>query len=149
MPIIKIQSEDFHLQSEVDAMRALHKNFGAMVTFTGLVRDEGWITEMVLEHYPAMTQKTMEAIGAEAIQRFDLTDCLIIHRYGALKPGEQIMMVATLAKSRKPAFEAADFLMDWLKTKAPFWKKEIGTEGDNWVDAKDADDQHAAEWDKT
>ncbi len=127
------------------------KNPGAIVTFTGLVRgleERGKLEALELEHFPGMTEKQLEYVAKEARKRWDLQDCLIIHRYGALKPKEQIVLVACISAHRRDAFEAASFLMDWLKTEAPFWKKEIYSDGTSWVEAKDADQEKAKEWNK-
>ena len=122
---------------------------GALVTFSGIVRGgEGDVAAMMLEHYPGMTEAALEEIEAEACARWDLSASLIIHRVGRLMPGENIMMVAAASRHRKAAFEAAEFLMDYLKTRAPFWKKEETPEGARWVDAREADDDAAARWAK-
>jgi len=111
------------------------------------VRDEGGtLTAMDIEHYPGMTEKALEAIRQEAMTRWSLTDALIIHRYGPLKPGEQIMMVATASRHRADAFQAAEFLMDFLKSRAPFWKKEKGADGEDWVEAKETDEDALKRW---
>jgi molybdopterin synthase catalytic subunit len=121
---------------------------GAIVTFTGVVRNtaEGDLQAMEIEHYPGMTQSALTAIAEEARTRWSLDDVLVIHRHGRLVPGEQIMMVATAARHRKDAFEAAEFLMDYLKSRAPFWKKEIGTRGADWVAARDEDEDALGRW---
>jgi molybdopterin synthase catalytic subunit len=133
--------------AEVEAFTKTATGAGAIVTFSGLVRDEGGtLTEMEIEHYPGMTEKALEAIRAEAVTRWSLTDALVIHRFGQLKPGEQIMMVATASRHRSDAFQAAEFLMDYLKSRAPFWKKELGADGQTWVDAKDTDEDALKRW---
>ena len=119
---------------------------GAVVTFTGVVRGDGRMAAMEIEHYPGMTEKAITAIAAEAVGRWALTDALVIHRYGRLGADEPIMMVATAAPHRADAFAAAEFLMDYLKTRAPFWKKEIGTDGAAWVAAKDEDEDALKRW---
>ncbi|MGH1331821.1 MAG: molybdenum cofactor biosynthesis protein MoaE [Paracoccaceae bacterium] len=120
---------------------------GAIVSFTGLVRDEGGtLSRMEIEHYPGMTERALEAIAREAVERWSLVDALVIHRFGALRAGEVIMMVATAARHRQQAFEAADFLMDYLKSRAPFWKKEFGEAGQSWVAAKDEDEAALKRW---
>jgi len=132
----RIQKDDFDAPMEVGAMYDACDNPGAVVTFTGLVRGrdgEKQLLALELEHYPGMGEKQLAAIEAEARKRWDLQDCLIIHRHGRLKPKEQIVMVACISAHRRDAFEAASFLMDWLKTKAPFWKKEIYADGSTWV----------------
>ncbi len=121
---------------------------GAIVTFTGITRDvsEGDLQAMEIEHYPGMTEKALGDIRAQAMDRFRLIDAVIIHRYGRLSPGETIMMVATAAPHRRDAFEAADFLMDYLKSRAPFWKREITARGADWVAAKDEDEDALNRW---
>lgn len=143
MPI-RVQEADFDLGLEAEALQA---GAGAVVTFTGVVRGDG-VTAMTLEHYPGMTEAALEAIETEARGRWSLTGVLIIHRIGRLLPGERIMMVGAASHHRAAAFEAAAFLMDYLKIRAPFWKKE-NTSGDaRWVDAREIDDAAAARWDK-
>jgi molybdopterin synthase catalytic subunit len=119
---------------------------GAVVSFTGVVRGTGGLARMVIEHYPGMTERAIAAFAEEARDRWELADVLVIHRFGSLKPGEPIMMVATASRHRTAAFEAAEFLMDWLKSRAPFWKKEIGTDGEAWVAAKDEDETALDRW---
>ncbi|AUQ51321.1 molybdenum cofactor biosynthesis protein MoaE [Phaeobacter inhibens] len=125
-------------------------NAGALVTFTGVVRgsEKGDMVAMEIEHYPGMTERAIETITQEAQQRWSLADALVIHRHGRLVPGEQIMMVATAARHRSDAFEAAEYLMDYLKSRAPFWKKEMTQDGTgNWVEAKDSDEEALTRWD--
>jgi molybdopterin synthase catalytic subunit len=123
------------------------KGVGAVVTFSGLVRDNGGqLTAMEIEHYPGMTEKAISAIMEEAVARWGLADALVIHRYGVLRSGEPIMMVATAASHRADAFAAAEFLMDYLKSRAPFWKKEISANGADWVAAKDSDEAALTRW---
>ncbi|MEL6793002.1 MAG: molybdopterin synthase catalytic subunit MoaE [Pseudomonadota bacterium] len=143
---VRVQAEDFDLGAEAEALGAGGAT-GAVVTFTGLVRGGADDVEaMTLEHYPGMTEAALEEIEARAMARWPLTGALIIHRVGRLLPGERIMMVATASPHRKAAFEAAEFLMDYLKTRAPFWKKEeVGGEG-RWVDAREEDDAAAERW---
>lgn len=144
---VRVQQDDFDLGAELDALRAGRTDIGALVSFSGLVRDDsGDLEALELEHYPGMTEKALGEIEAEARARWALNDSLIIHRYGPLKPGEQIMMVAAAAPHRKAAFEAADFLMDFLKSRAPFWKKEHGVAGAAWVDAKEDDEAALKRW---
>ncbi len=146
---VRVQQEGFDLGAESDGFAARVSGAGAIVTFTGVVRDAdaGGLVAMEIEHYPAMTQKALEAIAAEARARWSLADALVIHRYGRLAPGERIMMVATAARHRKHAFEAAEYLMDYLKSRAPFWKKEILTDGRaGWVDAKADDEDALSRW---
>ncbi|MBK0326432.1 molybdenum cofactor biosynthesis protein MoaE [Rhodobacteraceae bacterium F11138] len=123
-------------------------DMGAIVTFTGVVRDNDArnLTAMEIEHYPGMTQSALTRIAAQAQDRWNLGDVLVIHRYGRLRPGEQIMMVATAARHRKAAFEAAEFLMDYLKSRAPFWKKEITADAAEWVAARDEDESALKRW---
>ena len=145
---VRVQEEDFDLGVEAAALRGSGVA-GALVTFSGIVRGgEGDVAAMMLEHYPGMTEAALEEIEAEACARWDLSASLIIHRVGRLMPGENIMMVAAASRHRKAAFEAAEFLMDYLKTRAPFWKKEETPEGARWVDAREADDDAAARWAK-
>lgn len=142
---VLVQEADFDPAVALDGFGA---GAGAIVTFTGLVRDldEGRLIRMEIEHYPAMTKPALEAILAEATRRWSLSDALVIHRFGALVPGERIMMVATAARHRAGAFAAAEFLMDYLKSRAPFWKKEITASGEAWVDSKDADEAALGRW---
>ena len=124
-------------------------NAGAIVTFTGVVRgsDNGDMIAMEIEHYPGMTERAIRKIADEAMARWSLADVLVIHRHGRLVPGEQIMMVATASRHRLHAFEAAEFLMDYLKSRAPFWKKELLQDGaGNWVEAKDSDEEALDRW---
>lgn len=147
--IIKVQQEDFDAAAEVRALAGGHQDVGAIVTFTGLVRGGDGAT-LTLEHYAAMTDKELTAIAGDAAARWPLIDLAIIHRYGPLKAGEQIVLVVTLAAHRRDAFEAAEFLIDWLKTKAPFWKKEDAggeTPGEaKWVEARAEDNAAAERW---
>jgi molybdopterin synthase catalytic subunit len=121
---------------------------GALVTFTGIVRnnDAGDLLALEIEHYPVMTQSALENIASQAMEKWSLADCLIIHRFGHLTLGEPIMMVATAAPHRAAAFAAADFMMDYLKSRAPFWKKEVTDAGVEWVAAKDLDEQALSRW---
>ncbi|WP_323786394.1 molybdenum cofactor biosynthesis protein MoaE [Thalassovita sp.] len=146
--IIRVQPEPFDLGSETDAFADAQKSMGAVVTFTGIVRDlpgEG-LDRMEIEHYPGMTEKALEKIAAQAMERWNLGDILIIHRYGNLKADDRIMMVATSSRHRADAFAAAEFLMDYLKSRAPFWKKEFTTSGAEWVAAKDEDEAALDRW---
>ena len=144
---VRVQREDFDLGAELRALRAGRTGLGALVSFTGLVRDAGGaVAAIELEHYPGMTERALAAIEAEARSRWPLDACLIVHRYGRLFPGEQIVMVATASAHRGAAFAAAEFLMDYLKSRAPFWKKETGPQGSAWVDAREADEQALARW---
>lgn len=145
---IRVQETAFALGEELERFAAGRAETGAVVSFTGQVRDEGGrMAAMEIEHYPGMTQRAIAAIAQEAVRRWALTDCLVIHRYGRLAPGDRIMMVATAAPHRGDAFAAAEFLMDYLKSRAPFWKKETGADGAAWVAAKDADEAALTRWD--
>jgi molybdopterin synthase catalytic subunit len=144
---VQVQSAPFDLGAETAAFAAAVPGAGAVVTFTGLVRDNsGRLSAMEIEHYPGMTEKAISAIAAEAVTRWSLTDALVIHRHGRLAAGEAIMMVATAAPHRGDAFAAAEFLMDYLKSRAPFWKKEIGADGVEWVAARDEDEVALKRW---
>jgi molybdopterin synthase catalytic subunit len=146
---VRVQREDFDLGAELAGLRAGRTDIGALVSFTGLVRDHAGaapIAGMELEHYPGMTERALQAIEAEACARWPLQASLIIHRYGALAPGDQIMMVAVASSHRQAAFEAAEFLMDYLKSRAPFWKKETTAEGARWVDARETDEAALGRW---
>lgn len=144
---IRVQSEAFDPGAEANAFTARAEGAGAVVTFSGIVRGEaGRLAGMTIEHYPGMTEKALKSHAEEAVRRFALTDTLVIHRYGDLAPGEVIMMVATAAPHRKDAFDAAEFLMDYLKSRAPFWKKETGADGETWVAAKDEDEAALRRW---
>lgn len=144
---VVVQSEVFDAGAELNAFAKGRPDVGAIVTFTGLVRDvPGGLQGMEIEHYPGMTAKAIEAIASEAQSRWSLADVLVIHRYGVLQAADPIMMVATASKHRADAFAAADFLMDYLKSRAPFWKKETTGEGASWVDAKDEDEAALNRW---
>ena len=145
---VTVQSQPFDLGAISAAFAAGRHDLGAVVTFTGIVRDDaGTLDRMEIEHYPGMTEKALTAIAEEAMRRWSLADALVIHRHGRLAPGERIMMVATAARHRKDAFEAAEYLMDYLKSRAPFWKKEILSGGSaDWVAAKDADEDALKRW---
>ena len=144
---VAVQSAPFDPGAELSAFSAGVQGAGAVVSFTGLVRDEGGrLSAMEIEHYPGMTEKAISAMVEEAARRWALVDALVIHRHGRLGPGEAIMMVATAALHRGEAFAAAEFLMDYLKSRAPFWKKEIGVDGAEWVAARDADEDALKRW---
>lgn len=144
---VAVQSAPFDLGAETASFAASSAGAGAVVTFTGIVRDNGGrLVAMEIEHYPGMTEKAISAIAAQAVARWRLTDVLVIHRHGRLAPGEAIMMVATAAPHRADAFAAAEFLMDYLKSRAPFWKKEIGADGSDWVAARDEDEEALTRW---
>jgi len=144
--MIRVQREDFDVGAELESLARGSHGIGGVVTFVGLVRDSGGVAAMTLEHYPGMTEKQLAAIEAEARERWPLEEVLIVHRYGRLLPGERIVLVATASSHRQAAFEAAEFLVDWLKTKAPFWKLEETSEGAHWVEARASDDSAAARW---
>lgn len=146
---VRVQREVFEIGREVARLAAGHSDVGAVVTFTGLCRadgESGPITAMTLEHYPGMAEAEIGRIEDEARLRWPLLDVLVIHRFGRLVPGEPIVLVATLARHREAAFAAAAFLMDYLKTQAPFWKEEEGPDGAHWVEAHQRDDVAAAKW---
>jgi len=144
---VRVQSAPFDMGAEVQSFTDGASGAGAIVTFSGLVRDDGGtLSAMEIEHYPGMTEKALEAIRAKAVARWSLADALVIHRFGSLAPGEQIMMVATAARHRADAFAAAEYLMDYLKSRAPFWKKEHGADGETWVAAKVADEDALKRW---
>jgi len=146
---VRVQTGDFNIGAEIAALTAGRADIGAVVTFTGLVRDVAGgepISAMELEHYPGMTEKALAAIEAEAHQRWQLQGTTVIHRHGRLAPGDRIVLVIAASAHRQAAFEAAEFLMDYLKTRAPFWKKEHAPDGGRWVDARDADDAAAERW---
>ena len=147
---VSVQTEDFDVGAEIKALSAGRTDIGAIVTFTGLVRDMAGgesITGMELEHYPGMTEKALANIEAEANTRWQLQATRIVHRYGKLAAGAQIVLVATASPHRGDAFEAAEFIMDFLKSRAPFWKKEGSADGGKWVDARDADEDALNRWD--
>jgi molybdopterin synthase catalytic subunit len=147
---IRVQTEDFDHAQELISMRlAGQGNVGAIVSFVGLVRDVNdgdTINTLTLEHYPEMTQKALQAIELEAKSRWDVIDSLIVHRVGTLKPQDQIVLVAVSSAHRGDAFKACEFIMDYLKTSAPFWKKEVTNQGERWVEAKLSDDAAKARW---
>lgn len=144
---LAVQEGPFDPAAEAQAFMSGVKAAGAVVTFTGIVRDDGGrLVAMDIEHYPGMTEKAIRGHLDEAVERWRLIDALVIHRHGRLTPGTPIMMVATAAVHRAEAFAAAEFLMDYLKSRAPFWKKEIGADGSVWVAAKDADEDALRRW---
>jgi molybdopterin synthase catalytic subunit len=150
--MIRVQQQDFDVGAEIKALTGGRQDIGAIVTFTGTVRREAQeqpIRALTLEHYPGMTEKELARIEAEAVARWPLAASLIVHRHGRLEPGDNIVLVITASKHRHAAFEAAEFLMDWLKTSAPFWKKEEPAGGEErWVEAKAADDVAAERWER-
>ncbi|MEO8244318.1 MAG: molybdenum cofactor biosynthesis protein MoaE [bacterium] len=144
---LSVQTDPFDLGAESNAFAATAQPAGAIVTFTGVVRDnDGSLAAMEIEHYPGMTERAIQAMMDQAMTRWTLTDALVIHRHGRLAAGEMIMMVATAARHRVAAFEAAEFLMDYLKSRAPFWKKEIGADGAEWVAATELDENALKRW---
>ncbi len=145
---VLVQDAPFDLGEVVRAFSDQRSDMGAIVTFTGVVRDTGDATleAMEIEHYPGMTESALTAIAQEATERWSLGDVLVIHRYGRLLAGEMIMMVATASRHRKDAFEAAEFLMDYLKSRAPFWKREISSKGASWVAAREEDEDALRRW---
>jgi molybdopterin synthase catalytic subunit len=149
--MIRVQREDFDVGTELDALTHGKTGIGGVTSFIGLVRDiagERRIGAMTLEHYPGMTERRLAEIEAEARRRWPLEAVLIIHRYGRLEPGERIVLVAAASAHRQAAFDACQFLIDWLKTQAPFWKLEETPDGPRWVDAQASDDAAAARWTK-
>ena len=145
---ISVQEQPFDLGMETSGFAAGHKDMGAIVTFTGIVRDllDDPLIAMEIEHYPGMTEAALTEIAQTAMDRWSLGDALVIHRHGRLVPGEMIMMVATASKHRKDAFEAAEYLMDYLKSRAPFWKREITAQGEAWVASKSEDEDALTRW---
>lgn len=145
---LRVQSAVFDPGAELDAFTVRVAGAGAVVSFSGIVRDlaGGGLDRMVIEHYPGMTERALEKYRAEAVRRWELTDALVIHRHGEMRPGEVIMMVATAAAHRAAAFAAAEFLMDYLKSRAPFWKKEVTASGESWVGATEADEAALDRW---
>ena len=149
MPRVSIQTPDFDLSAEVAALRAGDARVGAVCAFVGTVRDRNdgqSVSTMELEHYPGMTEKAIEAMIDAAHQRFDVHGVRVIHRVGVLQPQDQIVLVAVTSAHRGEAFQACEFLMDYLKTQAPFWKKEQAPDGARWVDARVSDDAARARW---
>ena len=147
--MIRVQEAAFDAGAELTKLKAGKTNIGGTVMVLGTVRDvsgEAQVKAMTLEHYPGMTEKALQEIDAEAQRRWPLDDSLIIHRYGRLEPGDGIVLVITASAQREAAFEACHFLIDWLKTKAPFWKLEEGSDGAAWVAAKNSDDEAAQRW---
>ena len=146
---VRVQTEDFDIGAEIATMRRGNPQIGAVASFIGVVRDlnEGaQVAEMTLEHYPGMTEKALEKIVAEARSRWDIYDALVIHRVGTLRPTDQIVLVVVTGAHREQAFQACAFLMDYLKTRAPLWKKESTPQGTRWVDARESDDSAAQRW---
>ncbi|MER8708673.1 MULTISPECIES: molybdenum cofactor biosynthesis protein MoaE [unclassified Mesorhizobium] len=149
VPVVRIQAEDFDVAAEIARLTRGRNDIGAVVTFSGLCRDEqGRLSALELEHYPGMAEAEISRIAGEAIERWPLQGLTAIHRHGKIAPGENIVLVVAASAHRQAAFEAANFLMDYLKSRAPFWKKEHHSDGSEggWVDAKDADDKAAGRW---
>jgi molybdopterin synthase catalytic subunit len=146
---VRIQTEDFDVGAEIAAMRKGNRSIGAVASFVGVVRDvnEGdSVSRMTLEHYPGMTEKSIEEIVTQARSRWNVIDALVVHRVGTLAPTDQIVLVIVASSHRGDAFAACEFIMDYLKTRAPFWKKEQTGEGERWVDARASDDIAAERW---
>ncbi len=146
---VRVQEANFEVGAELAALRAGDARIGALASFVGLVRDISHgtgVAEMTLEHYPGMTEKALAAIVDEAKSRWEIYDALVIHRVGRLQPCDQIVLVAVTSAHRGAAFAACEFIMDYLKTRAPFWKREETADGARWVDARDSDDTAAARW---
>ena len=146
---VSVQTADFDIGAEIDALTSQDRDIGAVVSFTGLVREmteAGAIQTMELEHYPGMTERALEEIEAEARGRWPLQGVRIIHRHGPLAPGDRIVLVLTASRHRQAAFEAAEFLMDYLKSRAPFWKREVTEQGASWVAARDEDEDALTRW---
>ena len=146
---VRVQEADFDAGRELDAMTRDRTDVGALASFVGLVRDENdgsAVRSMTLEHYPGMTEKALEDICAQAAGRWRLVDVLVIHRVGALRPGDRIVLVGVTSSHRGDAFAACEFIMDYLKTRAPFWKREETPQGARWVEARESDDTAAGRW---
>ena len=146
---VRVQREDFDIGAEIAAFRRADPGIGAIASFIGLVRDvndDAAVASMTLEHYPGMTEKALAGIIADAKQRWDIIDALVIHRIGELRPLDQIVLVVVSGAHRHAAFAACEFIMDYLKTQAPFWKKERTPQGARWVEARASDDQAAERW---
>ena len=147
--MVVIQEQDFDVTAELEALRAQSSSTGAIVTFTGLVRDindNDAVHHLFLEHYPGMTESSIEQIIEEACTRWEIIGTRVIHRVGHLKPRDQIVLVAVSSLHRKDAFMACEFIMDYLKTRAPFWKKELTPDGDRWLETRSTDFEAAKEW---
>jgi moaE protein len=143
---IRVSHEDFDVSAELKALGRAGRRAGAAVTFTGIVRTDDGVTSMTLEHYPEMTERSLAKIVEKARARWDIEDVVVIHRVGELTAGEQIVLTVVTSAHRREAFEASEFIMDWLKTEAPFWKKETTAEGGRWVDARESDDLAKSRW---
>jgi len=152
MSSVRVQTEDFDVSAEMLTLRKRNPKIGAVASFVGVVRDlnDGdSVSTLTLEHYPGMTEKSLEAIVQQAKERWDIYDALIVHRVGTMRPLDQIVLVIVTSAHRGESFEACEFLMDYLKTRAPFWKKEVTPEGERWVDARSSDDVAAKRWEQT
>ncbi|MEK9867626.1 MAG: molybdopterin synthase catalytic subunit MoaE [Betaproteobacteria bacterium] len=151
MSSVRVQTEDFDVSAEMLTLRKRNPKIGAVASFVGVVRDlnDGdSVSTLTLEHYPGMTEKSLEAIVQQAKERWDIYDALIVHRVGTMRPLDQIVLVIVTSAHRGESFEACEFLMDYLKTRAPFWKKEVTPEGERWVDARSSDDVAAKRWEQ-
>ncbi len=149
MKKVRVQRDDFDAGAEIAGVRGAPVGVGAIVSFTGLVRADTQgdrLLSLTLEHFPGMTERELERLAVEAQSRWELLGVVIVHRYGELKPGENIVLVVTAASHRRAAFEAGEFLMDYLKTKAPFWKRERRQSGEYWIEPRSSDDDAAARW---
>ena len=149
---VRVQTADFDVAQELATLRTDDARVGAVVTFIGTVRDvndDARVSQMTLEHYPGMTEKALEAIVVKAKARFDIYDALVVHRVGELRPTDQIVLVAVTSAHRGEAFDACRFIIDYLKTEAPFWKKEQTPQGARWVDARMSDDEAIARWESS
>jgi molybdopterin synthase catalytic subunit len=149
VPVVRVQAGDFDIAAEIAALTVGRTDVGAVVTFSGLCRDEaGRLSALELEHYPGMAEGEIARIAAEAVDRWALQGLTVIHRFGKVAPGDNIVLVAAASSHRQAAFEAADFMMDYLKSRAPFWKKEHRADGSagDWVEAKESDEQAATRW---
>jgi molybdopterin synthase catalytic subunit len=149
LPIIRVQQADFDAGRELEVLTRGRTDVGAVASFIGLVRDANdgsSVASLTLEHYPGMTEKALEEICSQALARWNILETLVIHRIGALVPGDRIVVVGVSSAHRGEAFEACEFIMDYLKTRAPFWKKEATPQGERWVEARDSDDAAAQRW---
>jgi molybdopterin synthase catalytic subunit len=149
VPTVRVQNEDFDIGRALESLTRGRRDVGALASFVGLVRDandRSAVSGMTLEHYPGMTEKALEDICRQAHARWDLVDTLVIHRVGPLKPGDRIVLVGVTSAHRGEAFAACEFIMDYLKTRAPFWKREDTPEGARWVEARQSDDSSAERW---
>ena len=143
---IRVSHEDFDVSEELAALERQGRRAGAAVTFTGIVRSDDGVTSMQLEHYPEMTEKSLAKIVNNARSRWEIEDVVVIHRVGELAAGDQIVLTIVTSAHRREAFEASEFIMDWLKTEAPFWKKEMTSQGGRWVDARESDELAKSRW---